>query len=214
MSVFSPHQIYSQTEQGWELKKDVDGIKVYFRESAEGPIKELRISFDVEASLSTMVAVLKDIDAFPEWIYKCSEARVIEKKSDQEVYYYSVVDFPWPLTDRDAISYSKFYQDPKTKVIHTYNTAEPGLEPERRHKIRVKTMDIQWTIKPLSPHKAHVDYYMLSDPGGNIPSWLINFALDRGPVQSMKAYREMVKKPKYQHARLVAVQDFSMSNDQ
>ncbi len=185
-------------ENGWELKKEEDGIKVFFKESDQSKIKELRITFSVKSSLNTMIAVLKDIEAFPEWIFKCEEARMVEKISEKELYYYSTMNFPWPLTDRDAISYSTFRQDPVTKTIYTENIAAPAKEPERKDMVRIETMEIRWKIVPKKDGTVLVDYFLLSDPGGSIPAWLINFAIDRGPVQSMKAFREMLNLEKYQ----------------
>lgn len=191
----------------WEFQKEVEGIEVYFRESEGSPIKELKISFTVEASLSTIIAVLKDIDAFPEWIYKCKEAELLEG-GGPAVLYYNLIDFPWPLSDRDAVCYATYEQDPKTGVIKTRNVAKRGHLPKKNGVVRLQTMEISWTITPEGPKKSHIDYYLQSDPGGSLPNWLINLALDRGPVKSMQAFRKMLKKPAYQNKAIAGVQNF------
>ena len=197
-----------KVEEVWEFKKESEGIKVYYRESKASNVKELKITFNVDASLNTMMAVLKDIPAFTEWIYKCEEPRFIKKVSDKEIYYYNKINFPWPLSDRDAIAKSTVSQDPATKVIRTHNVAIPDLEPENKGVVRIQNLDIQWIITPIDATTSHVDYFLLADPGGSLPKWLINMAIEKGPLKSMKAFREMVKKEKYQGIKIEGIMDF------
>jgi hypothetical protein len=38
-----------------------------------------------------------------------------------------------------------------------------------------------------------IDYVALSDPGGDIPNWLVNFAISRGPAETMKRFIKLVE---------------------
>lgn len=198
--------LFAQTE--WELKKNVDGIRVYYRESTESDIKELKMIFDVEASLTTIMAVLNDAESFHKWIYNLKELKVLERPSDKELVYYYEMDFPWPLYNRDAIAESSYYQDPATKIIYTKNYARPDRLPEKDGVIRLELTDVKWKITPIDENYANIEYYLLSDPGGNLPAWLVNMALDRGPVKSMQAFRALLKEDKYRQKQLAWVQDF------
>jgi hypothetical protein len=198
----------------WELKKDIDGIQVYYRESADSPFKELKMVFEVEASLKTIMAVLNDADSFKKWIYKLKDIKVLERPSDNVLVYYYEMDFPWPLYNRDAIAESSYWQDPETKVIYTENYARPDRLPEEDGVIRLRRTDVKWKITPMGETRAHIEYYLLSDPGGSLPAWLVNMALDRGPVKSMQSFRELLKDDKYRKKQLAWVENFGASADE
>ena len=77
----------------WQFIEETDGVKVYYREAASGPIKELKLELTVDAKLSTIMAVLNDVKAYENWVFKCQEARVVKQVSDTEMYYYNEMDF-------------------------------------------------------------------------------------------------------------------------
>ena len=205
IALLSLFPLFFSSSGEWQFKKEDAGIKVYWRESDEHRIREIRITFEVEAGLNAVMAVLKDVDAFPEWIYKCSETRLLSR--DSGTLYYSVMDFPWPLTDRDAISYARFEQDPHTKVIRSLNTALPNALERHPDRIRLETMRIQWVITPLTTHRSSIEYQLQTDPGGSLPAWLVNMAIDSGPTKSMKAFRKLTQRASYRSAQVPGVEN-------
>ena len=207
LAVCLPTILSAQYNEGWELKKNTDGIQVYYREAPDSPIKELRITMKVEASLSTIIAVLYDVEAYPDWVYSCVESKVVKHLSDKEMYYYNLIDFPWPMSDRDLIAYSNLQQDPHTHVVTTHSTSAHQLEPERDGLVRISLVDIKWIIHPHADGTVDIDYYLKSDPGGNIPKWMVNFALDHGPTKTMKAFRERLEMPKYQNRQIAFIKE-------
>ena len=62
-------------EAKWELKKDRNDVKVYVREATDSPFKELKMSFDVEASMHAIVALLQDVEAIPCLLYTSPSPR-------------------------------------------------------------------------------------------------------------------------------------------
>lgn len=192
----------------WVQKKQANGITVFFRDSQHSNIKELRITLRVEASLNQVMALLKDVDAFPEWIYGCVSSKTLAEPSSREVLYYSLVDFPWPLSDRDMVVRGQFYQDRATKTIHLTSTAKPEAHPRKSGIVRVEDSKIKWVIRPVNASTSEIDYHLRSDPGGNLPDWAVNLALDAGPVKTMQALRKMLLKEKYRNPAVRYVTDY------
>ncbi|MCU0348800.1 MAG: hypothetical protein MUC59_17805, partial [Saprospiraceae bacterium] len=116
--------------QDWVLKKDKSGIKVYVKEQVGSNIKELKFTTTIEASMSTIAAVLTHIEGFDDWSYGVNSSRVIKRVSDSEIYYHCNVDFPWPFDDRDLILHSTVWQDKKTMALHSKSTSSPTMEKE------------------------------------------------------------------------------------
>jgi hypothetical protein len=193
--------------QDWELKKDKGGIKVYVRDQAGTNIKELKFTTTIEASLSTIAAVLTHIEGFDDWCYGALGSRVIKKVSDTEVYYYSEVDFPWPFNNRDLVLHSNFWQDKKTLALHSKTTSAHWMEGEIEDLVRIKKCEIYWSFTPIGNGKVRVDYRLNSDPAGNIPAWMVNLAADQGPLQTMVMFKEMLQKEKYKNSKLAFVQE-------
>ncbi len=198
---------FAQTD--WKLKKEVDDLKVYYRQSEHSNINEIKVRYVAEASLSNVVAVLKDIPGFTEWIYACAEANAIEQKTPNQSIYYSRIDFPFPMSDRDFIARSKLRQDPATKEIFITVIGDYDYLPEKKNIVRLPQLRITWHIKPLGGRRVQIDYHLLSDPGGSIPDWLVNLAVDKGPTNSMLKFKEMLNKPKYRLAQLAFIEEWT-----
>lgn len=186
----------------WKLKKETEEIKVYYRKSEDSRVNEVKLITTVEASLSTLISVLRDVSNYPNWIYKCEKAHAIGKSSTHGGQYYTELDFPWPLQDRDMIAQSEIVQDRKTKVVTIRVTGRPKLLAEKEGIVRIKTLALEWVLTPLPGGQVRINYQLLSDPGGNLPSWLINMAVDQGPTQTIMALRKQIQDGKYSDAKL------------
>ncbi len=193
---------FAQKPGPWELKKDKKDLKIYVRDSPDSPIKQLKMEFTVEASMSAIVALLQDISAIPEWVYKCPEAYRLKKVNTNEEVYYNLADFPWPLDDRDLIVRSTLVQDSITKVVRSESFNAPTYIPEKEGIVRIPKLHLWWEFTPRINGIVDVEYFLSSDPGGYIPAWIINLALDQGPIQTIKNFRKILKEPKYRDAKL------------
>ncbi len=189
-------------EAKWELKKDRNDVKVYVREATDSPFKELKMSFDVEASMHAIVALLQDVEAIPDWVYKCTEAYVVKEISQDEEYYYNLVDFPWPMSDRDFVVRSSMTKDTINNTLRSESWIANDMIPEKEGVVRIKHLHLWWIFTPKPEGGVHIDYYLKSDPGGYLPSWIVNMAIDQGPLQTVKRFRQTLKEPKYRNAKV------------
>ena len=205
---FFPMFVSAQWGEGWELKRDKGGIKVFVREVEGTDIKELRFQTELEASLSSLAAILTDVEGFDDWVYASVKSETMQKISDTEVIYYAEIDFPWPMSNRDLVLHSNFWQDPHTLAIHSQTYSSHTLKPEVDGKIRMTKADIHWIFTPCGNGRVKLDYLLSSDPGGSIPAWMVNFAADQGPLLTMVKFKEEIAKEKYKNAKLAFVQEF------
>ena len=91
----------AQSDDDWKLKSEKSGVKVYYRKPSD--IYELKLATSIKVPLSGIVRLFDEVDKYPSWGYKVSEARLLKRVSPTEMYYYSKIDFPWPMSDRDLI---------------------------------------------------------------------------------------------------------------
>lgn len=197
----------SGVAQSWKLRTNKNGIKVYSREVEGSKFHALRVesSFDVPAS--RLIAVILDIEGATEWLYSTKSCITLKTVSPSEVFYYSEVKFPWPVSNRDFVAHLKVNQDPATKTITVHAENVSALVEEKKGIVRVKESVGNWTIRPEGKNKLHVSYELRVDPAGSLPAWLVNMLSTKGPYESFLGLKTQVLKPKYANARLSFIED-------
>jgi hypothetical protein len=195
----------AQNAGAWALKNDKNNVKVYYRKTSD--VYEIKLITSIQSSLSGLIMLLSEVDHYPAWGYKVAESKLLTQTSVNESVYYSKLDFPWPLDDRDIIMRNNVVQDPLTGKIVATSVAAPGYIAENKDVVRIKNAKTIWTIVPGSGGWLYVEYYIYSDPGGSLPDWLVNMAIDVGPRETIKNIREFVRLPKYQTAKLAHIKD-------
>lgn len=180
-------------QKDWQLKKNTEGIKVYYRSAVDSDVKELKIVTEIEASPDAIMKILGDASKHPDWIYSCASTKVLEKKSEDEIYFYDVLDFPWPMNDRDIIGHLVVTKD-AAGTITTVNNAAPNYIPKKKDIVRIKESKATWILTPQMDGSTNMTYFLRSHPGGALPAWVVNLVIDRGPVQSVKKLKTLVKR--------------------
>jgi Icc-related predicted phosphoesterase len=187
-------EINSGYDLDWKLKKEKDGIKVFTRDIKNSNLKELRIiaSF-AQTNLSEVLSVLKNVSSYKDWVFNCVESKEVAVLNENEVVSYYKFDFPWPLSDRDIYikADTKIDYEHKTALITT--TSIPGFGEKTEDVVRVEHHLNSWSLKEVGDH-VDVTYYLKSNPGGKIPDWVINLAVDKGPTLTITNLRELIQK--------------------
>ena len=194
-------------QEDWELKTEKEGIKVYKKTFPDSKYKAIRVDLDLQANLSQIVALLMDVNAGADWVYATKTSVLLKQISPSEVVYYSEVKLPWPVSNRDFIAQLKATQDAKTKVVTIDGPVVPDYVPVKEGIVRVTKSVGKWVITPLGPHHIKIMYTLRLDPGGDLPAWLFNLFVTKGPTESFKNLQAELKKPAYAFARLPYIVD-------
>ena len=192
----------SAQNNGWELERETDGLKVYLRDATNSNVKEVKIETTFDESMSAIISLLKDVPAYPDWVYKCIESNRLEASTTTSSLYYCKIDFPWPMSDRDFIGKSKLRQDPDTKHVFIDVKGLKDYIDEKEDIVRIEELEIHYEFIPLSNGKVKMLYRLHSNPGGSIPTWMVNMVIENGPMNTVKGMREKLKEPKYRNAQL------------
>ncbi|HOX79294.1 MAG TPA: hypothetical protein PLW31_14795, partial [Bacteroidales bacterium] len=68
------------------------------------------------------------------------------------------------------------------------------LVPEYSDRVRITNYWQRWTMEDAGNGLVHLVLEGSVDPGGNIPSWLINMVITDTPLNIMRKVREQVEK--------------------
>ncbi|WP_107852998.1 START domain-containing protein [Oceanimonas marisflavi] len=192
----------SPTSQRWEMAKNKDGITIQTRHHQAGLV-EIRARTFVVTRYAAFMALLEDSANIPNWIDNVSSSRVLEQISLTENIVYTRFRAPWPVQDRDMVTYSRFEQPPGALVLTIEDASD--AYPQQQGYIRIKAVKATWTLAKLTNGLTHIEYIAFADPGGNLPGWMTNQLSVTSAFNTFQGLREQL--PKYQNRTHPEVRD-------
>ena len=189
----------ASAQNDWKLSIEKDGIKVYTSMVPDSKVKAIKVECDLNAAPSQLVALVMDVTTAPDWVSHVKSAKLIKQVSPEELYYYTEVSLPWPAANRDFVAHLIVSQNPDTKVVTIDGPAVPGFVPVKKGIVRIDHSFGKWIITPAGPSQLHVEYSIHVDPGGSLPSWLVNMFATDAPLQIFKSLKTQLQKPVYKN---------------
>ncbi|MBW2637465.1 MAG: hypothetical protein JRC86_08100, partial [Deltaproteobacteria bacterium] len=186
----------------WKEVSGRAGIVGYTRMTSLTEVEEVKAVGVVEAPVAVIEAVIRDVEAEPQFMFKCTEAAEFNPPgltvTDDIGYVYNRTSMPWPVNDRDVVVKSVLMVDTKTGTLYVrahevtadFPHAPSGL-------VRMPILRYIMIVSPLGESKSQVYYQVLADPGGRLPKFLVNLFSKNMGVDTIAGLREMVKKEKY-----------------
>lgn len=192
--------------EGWEFFVESHGVTIYRLYNQESGLYQYKIYGILEDVLPKVCAeVYMDVEYRREWDTYAKELYETEADGKQLVYWQ--VNFPFPLWNRDYVYQRELRQvehkGEKVWVVLARSEATPSI-PEKSGVVRVKDY-IQCsalTTDGKAGTKAFMHYY--DNPGGNIPTWLINWGAKTGVPQFLDIMQTACRGyPEYQSKKKV-----------
>ena len=179
----------------WELKKKGEGVEVYTRKAAVGNIKEIRVLCQLDATEAQFINMLKDIPGYSEWVFSNKKSYILKTVAPDKIIYYTQCKLPWPIKDRDLIT--ELNIEPSPQVLNVNVKCLPQYLPKNTDYIRVPYSLAKWKVTLMADNKLNVDYTFSVDPGGSIPSWILNATMAIGPYNTFVKLKDLIKVRKY-----------------
>lgn len=194
-------------ESGWKKIGESDGIVGYTRPNPQTPVDEVRAVGMIDAPAAVVEAVIRDVPAKTEYMYNCTEARVVASpelpNSADVIHTYTVTHMPAPVKDRDVVTRTAYTIDKATGTIYSHSVSvdtEYGRSPKR---VRMPLARMDYTITPKGPDKCEFTYQGFGHPGGNLPVFVVNTLTKNMGIKTIAGIRKMVKKDKYRVVKTV-----------
>ena len=176
-----------------------DGIEVYRKAFPGTPVCAFKGVGVVDAEMSVVRSVLQDIPAYPQWMARCKESKILKAVDADTRIFYGVVDTPLPFKDRDMILRNTIIENPEKGVSEIrFNLSDQGIVPPRKKYFRVTDLSGKYILENIDRDKTRVTFVYQGDPGGNIPVTIANWLESQYyPYTIIMGLREMVKQEKY-----------------
>ncbi|MFK8043585.1 START domain-containing protein [Congregibacter sp.] len=176
----------SALSSDWETQFDEGGVQVDTRDVDDSNYKAFRATALIAASPEDVLARLRDIESYPDWFPDTVEARRLELDGDDWANYVRT-DAPWPVKDRDAI-YTQNLERSGSSIKIVVGVA-PDTVPESGDAVRIRAAAGFWELKDSDGATAlHWEFHV--EPGGNIPSGLVNARVIETPKAALQALKE------------------------
>jgi len=177
----------------WELKRSIEGIRIYTRSNEGTAIKALKANFDVKGQLDDVKSLLLEVSQQKDWVYATLESAVVKRISPGEIIYYSKKEMPWPVTDRDVVMHMKVTSNAEKGMLTLSAVAEDNAVPEKKGFVRIHHTEILWNVTALGNGMLRVEYQANADPGGSLPAWVTNMFLTKGPYETFLKFRKKIE---------------------
>ena len=189
--IILPVSLFCQPK--WGLIKNKNGIKIYTASSGNSNLKLVKATITTKGTISKALQIFRDVERQPQWVYSAKKAYIVRKASDNNFLYYVESSLPWPVSDRYLLAWMKIdvSEDDRVLSISTIGDAKEDILTQR--KIRIKYFIGKWEILAIDNENIHIEYNLDIDPGGNLPSSIVNLFISKGPYKSLKQLAELLK---------------------
>ncbi|MBW1972263.1 MAG: hypothetical protein JRI44_05455 [Deltaproteobacteria bacterium] len=162
----------------WQIIKDNSHFKEFMPQTLESMIvspETLKEILKKQLKKSEEIERLIRENSLKSSFYRSS-------KNKYTIYFYSLLDFPWPINNKWYII--KINRDETRAYAHIYRDSWDMVIGN------LKTNQGFWFIEPYGEKSTKVTYQLLTDPGGSIPK----FFIDMGVKVTMPNVIKAVKK--------------------
>ncbi len=183
---------YEAKAEGWELKRNSSGIRIYTQSQSGSEIRRLKADFEVSGTVSQLASLLADVGKQKSWVYSTRSAIIIRHLASNEFIYYTEKNMPWPLTNRDVVMHTKCVLDTAAGTLTVISRSTENVVPEKNGLVRVPASEVRWNVYTTRPGIMKVEYSAQADPGGTVPAWVTNMFLTKGPYETFMNLRKQM----------------------
>lgn len=194
-------------DAGWNHDGNKDGVTIYTKPMPGSELsawKGVRIASVDAGVLWTLICDVGNHDQVSDMLH---ETRVLARTGDRTDYY-QVSKSPRfvPVSERYWVNYARVSLDMGGTPGHhrrTWNSIEDtapyasvidGILTRYPDAIRLAATHGSWEIRPLPDGKVEITYRTFSDPGGAVPSSVMDYLSGRSLPNNILQFEEAAKR--------------------
>jgi hypothetical protein len=177
-------------QNNWVPQKEKDGIKISSRRAASSQFDDVHVEVDLPGNIEQMKSILLDISHYKDWSYAMKKSVLIKELGPGKLIYYSEIEVPWPATDRYFYANFDLKEDSLNHSIKLISENIPDYLPASKDLLQVTSVKGLWNISTISKKTIHVDYILELNPGGSLPSWVLNLFSTKGPLETFENIKQ------------------------
>ena len=190
---------------GWVKTGESKGVTGYARPAPQSILHEMMAVGMVEAPVTDIEALLRDIPAQKDYLYLCSDAELINfpgKTNTVDSYcIYSKMNMPAPVLDRDSIILWDWTTERSTGARFVHGEGIRTNYRLEKNVVRMMFITLDFTLTPKGPDKTEVTYSVLMNPVGTLPESVKGMLTKNLAMKTLLGIRERVRRNREQLAR-------------
>lgn len=159
----------------WQIVNDQNNIHTSLAHTADNPIKLIRhkttLVLEAESAFQNIIDLFGDGTNCPQWMNLCKSSEVLQEHPNGSKTIHSVINMPWPFSNRDAVSLKTIIVSDKEVRVELKATPEAAPETSIVRMVSESRMTLRHTEK-----KSHYEllWEIYSDPRGSLPIRTVN----------------------------------------
>lgn len=201
-TLLSTTSLVASAAEAPKLSLNRNNIKVWTYQTANNPVFQYKAETTFDVPIERAIAVVLDIERIPQWVPYVGKVQVLSRDDKKgEFTLYMVLDFPFPLKDRDVVVKGKVSKNPDGSISIKNNAIKNGF-PEQADTIRLNRYEGDWLFQRLGDNKVKVSTSGYADPAGSIPLSFVNMFVQQQPYQMLMKMKKEVNNPLYAQPKL------------
>lgn len=164
-------------QERWKIVEQTDdSITIYRNENRKNNIYEYRAVCSVNAAPSAVYKSANTDGTYAELKRYVKEQKLYKTSDDNLWYIYQRFSFMF-INDRDyTLQYTAYPNNTKQTYSVIWNIANDKMQVQPKNVIHLSTCYGNIKIWPgKQKYKSYLQYQICIDPGGIIPSWVVNY---------------------------------------
>ena len=191
----------------WKKIGESKGIIGYTRPTPLSSVEQIKATGTIDEPIAVVEAVVRDVPAQVIYMYLCKESEFIDlpgKQNSVDIYYlYNLTDMPGFISDRDCIARSEWKIDKETGIIYSHSEGVKSDYKLKKGNVCMPLVINDYMLVPKGPDKTEITYEALADPGGSLPSWLVNLLTKDICIKTVAGIRKLSATAKYKNAKII-----------
>ncbi|OTG80225.1 hypothetical protein B9T33_09935 [Acinetobacter sp. ANC 5054] len=178
-----------------KLSINKNNIKVWTYQDEKNPVFQYKAETSFDVPLEKAVSLVLDVENAVKWVPYMGSVKIISRDDKKgEFTLYMVLDFPFPLKDRDLVVQGKMRKDAQG-IISIQNKAIQKGYPLNPNYVRLTDYEGDWTFQRLGNKKVKVSTYGYANPEGSIPLSFVNMFVQQQPYQMLQKMKAELGRP-------------------
>lgn len=170
----------------WQVVKQKNNIVIAEQNHANGFVK-IKASTSLTSCIHAFEQLLHNTDNAPNWLAHVQSVVVLATPSNHENYVHTQFSSPWPVRDRDMVTYSITDKSNPMRMQIGIRSASDYIAPLSGVE-RIEFVEASWVVEQKGQTLV-IEHQAIADPGGNIPKWLANSMARKSAYQTFLAMR-------------------------
>jgi len=180
------------SDDDWKLRKDKNEIQVFTKKLETSNIYKYMVKTKIQASVQEVYEQVIDFNENLKYMELADSLAFLDHQKNKRYINYMRFDMPWPVTNREMVM--DMHVEILEDRIRLVSDDLPNYVEKNEEYVQIEDFHEEWTIKKSrDTDKTQITIVGWVNPGGNIPTWIVNLFSVSTPFRFISGIVEEIK---------------------